>query len=153
MGPDILLCLLILSSAIWLGGLVTVLVVARSTSATLSEHDRVAFFRHFGRRFGVVATSALGIAYATGSALLLSVPWNGISAGLVVVAVLLVVVLGLGIGQARGLTRLRRASISNPEDTALRAKTASQARSATILRAGIGLLSLVLLVLAVWRAP
>ncbi|MEO8906643.1 MAG: hypothetical protein ABI310_01075 [Microbacteriaceae bacterium] len=147
----VLLGLLIVSSAIWLGGWVALVVVARSTTATLSRPDRVAFFRHFGPRFGVVATVSLMVAYVSGLVLLASAPWTALSTGLVVVAVVILVVLGVGVLQARRMTQLRRAVVAAPEDTSLAARVRRGGQRALALRAGLGVLSLAMVVLAVIR--
>lgn len=138
----ILLVLLILASSVWLGGAAGLIVVARSTSATLTAADRVAFFRHLGRRWGIVGTAALLVAYACGLVLLLAVPWTALSTWSVAVAVLLALALAVGIVKARRMTRLRRAAGSSRESV-------PGARAATALRAGIVLLSVVLVALAV----
>jgi hypothetical protein len=127
-------------------------LVARSTSATLQRNDRVAFFRHFGRRFGIVATVALIVALVTGGLLLAAWPWTVVSSVLVFAAAVLVVVLAIGVAQARRMTRLRRAAIAAPDDHALARRVAAGARRASVLRAGIGVLSLLIFVLAIVRA-
>ena len=147
-----LLGLLIVSSAVWLGGWVALVVVARSTTATLSRHDRVAFFRHFGPRFGIVATVALLVAYVSGIILLASAPWTVVSTLLVVIAVVILVVLGVGILQARRMTRLRRAVVVAPDDGLLSTRVRRGARRALVLRAGLGVLSLAMVILVVIRA-
>ncbi|WP_308467167.1 hypothetical protein [Rathayibacter soli] len=144
-----LLGVLIVSSAVWLGGWVALVVVARSTTATLSRHDRVAFFRHFGPRFGIVATIALVLAYISGIILLAAVPWSVVSTLLVVVAVVILIVLGVGVLQARRMSRLRRAVVAAPEDTALATRVRRGGQRALALRAGLGVLSLAMVVLAV----
>ncbi|HEY5221864.1 MAG TPA: hypothetical protein VIJ18_02275 [Microbacteriaceae bacterium] len=147
-----LLGLLIVSSAVWLGGWVALVVVARSTTATLSRHDRVAFFRHFGPRFGIVATVALLVAYVSGIILLAAAPWTVVSTLLVVIAVVILVVLGVGILQARRMTRLRRAVVVAPDDGLLSTRVRRGARRALVLRAGLGVLSLAMVILVVIRA-
>lgn len=148
-GQAILLGLLLLSSAIWIGGWVSLLVVARSTTATLSREARVAFFRHFGRRYGIVSTGALIVALIAGSLLLATAPWTALSACLVVMGAILVAALCIGIFQARRMTRLRRALLAASGDTTLVSRVARGARVAIGLRGAIGAISLVMLVLAV----
>lgn len=148
----VLLGLLLISAAVWLGGFVCLALVARSTTATLQRQDRVAFFTHFGRRFGIVATIALVVALVTGGVLLAAAPWNAVSTVLVLAAAVLVVVLAVGVAQARRMTRLRRASIAAPEDHALGRRVAAGGRRASVLRAGIGVISLLIFVLAIAQA-
>lgn len=151
-GQAALLGLLVLSGAIWLGGWVALFLLARSTTATLSREARVAFFRHFGRRYGVVATGALLVGLTAGILLLAAVPWTRLSTCLVAVAAILLLVLGVGVLQARRMTRLRRALLATSADTTLAARVARGARTAIVLRAAIGAISLLILVLAVLRA-
>ncbi|TAM70769.1 MAG: hypothetical protein EPN48_05370 [Microbacteriaceae bacterium] len=147
----VLLGLLVVSSASWLGGWVTLVVVARSTTATLSRRDRVAFFRHFGPRFGIVATVALLVAYLSGVILLAGTAWTTLSSWLVVLAVVMLLVLGVGVLQARRMTRLRRAAVAAPDDAVLAARVRRGGRGALVLRSGLGALSLAMVVLAVIR--
>jgi hypothetical protein len=148
----VLLGLLVVSSAIWLGGWVALVIVARSTTATLSRHDRVAFFRHFGPRFGIVATIALVVADASGVILLARTTWTAVSTWLVVLAVVILSALAVGVLQARRMTRLRRATAAAPDDATLATRVRRGARSALVLRAGLGVLTLATVVLAVVQA-
>lgn len=145
----VLLGLLLISAAIWLGGWVTLVLVARSTTATLQRHDRVAFFKHFGRRFGIVATVALIVALVTGCVLLAAATWTLVSTVLVFAAAVLVAVLAVGVAQARRMTRLRRASLAAPDDRTLAERVTAGGRRASVLRAGIGAISLLIFVLAI----
>lgn len=136
--------LLILASSVWLGGATCLIVVARVTRAALSPADRVALFRQLGRRWGIVGTAALAVAYACGLILLLAADWTALSTWLVGLGAALAIALAAGIVQARRMTRLRR-------EPALSGSAVPQGRSATVLRAGIVLLSVVMVVLAVAR--
>lgn len=142
---------LIFTAGVWLGGWVCLVVIARTTTATLARADRVKFFRRFGRNYGITATIALIIAFACGLALLVSMPWTALSTWLVALSVVLVIALALGVVQARRMTRLRHASAAAPEDTVLAAHISRGAPWAVLLRAGIGLLSLAIFVLALIR--
>jgi hypothetical protein len=66
-----------------------------------------------------------------------------------VVAVALAAALGLGIGQARRMTRLRRSALDRPGETTLAARVNRCAVHAGVLRGLIGVLSLALLALGV----
>ena len=145
----VLLGLLLVASAIWLGGWVALVVVARSTTATLPRADRVAFFRHFGKRWGIVSTIALLVAYASGLALLIASGWTAMSTALVVIAAAILVVLGIGVLQARRMSRLRASAVAEPGNADLTERVRRGGRQATTLRAGIGVLSFAMLVLAV----
>ncbi|GAB3566611.1 hypothetical protein [Spelaeicoccus albus] len=148
---DVLFGFLILSTSIWIGGMTTVVLAATSSARQLSADARVAFFRDFGRKYVVTATPALVIAYVCGGILLAGEPWTTLSTALVVCAALLLVALAIGIAQARRMTRLRHSSTSKPDDAGLAARIARSARLAGTLRAGLGVLTLVLFVLAVVR--
>lgn len=138
--------ILILAACLWIGGMVTVVFVARISSATLDPMARVAFFRAFGRAYGIFATTVLLIGYIAGAVLLGCAPWTGMSTALVVVAAALAGALGWGIVQARRMTVLRhRAEESG--DAHLHRHVAQGSRSAAALRASIGVLTLALFVL------
>jgi hypothetical protein len=143
---EVLTGLLILATAVWLGGLCAIAIVARVATRTLDPAARVAFFRGLGRSYGVVGTAALALAYGTGAALLRDHPWDSAS---VVVAVALAASLGLGVGQARRMTRLRRRALDRPGEPTLAARVRRGAVRANVLRGLIGVLSLTLLALGV----
>lgn len=147
----ILFGLLILSTSVWIGGIFTVIIVARTTAAHLSVGTRVAFFRDFGRRYVTVATAALIVAYVCGGVLLAGDPWTDLSTALTSCAAALVVALGVGVAQARRMTRLRRRHVATPGDARLTAAISRSARWALTLRAGLVVLTLAIFVLAVAR--
>lgn len=151
-GQGILLGLLLVSSAIWLGGWVALIVIARSATATLKPADRIAFFRHFGVHYGTVSTTALVIGLFSGGILLLVGVWTPLSTAMATVAVVLVIALLVGVVQARRMTRLRRALHSTPEDSALASRVARGSTAAISVRLGIGILSFGILILAVIAA-
>lgn len=148
----IALGVLVLGGSVWLGGFVTLIMVSRSATATMAAADRVAFFRHFGRRFGSLSTAALVGAMVAGAVLLSADEWDGLSTTLVVVAVALLAAVAIGVVQAKRMTRLRRAALSSPGDARAAARIAVGSRYAVRLRAGIGAVSLLLFVLALVRA-
>jgi uncharacterized membrane protein len=141
-----LIALNLLASAIWVGGLVAIFVVARVTSATLEPSARIAFFRALGRLYGIVGCSALLVAMVTGAILLRDHPWEGLLIATAVVACNLLAATAIGIRQARRMTRLRRRALSGP--TLLQEQVRRGAIAATTLRATIGALTLALVVLA-----
>jgi hypothetical protein len=146
---EVLTGLLILATAVWLGGLCAIAIVARVATRTLDPAARVAFFRGLGRSYGVVGTAALALAYGTGAALLRDHPWDSAKVASVVVAVALAASLGLGVGQARRMTRLRRRALDRPGEPTLAARVRRGAVRANVLRGLIGVLSLTLLALGV----
>lgn len=139
-----LLVLHALAAAIWIGGLVTIFIVARVASATLEPDRRIAFFRALGRVYGIVGTSALLVALATGAILLDDHAWDGLLVATAIVAGALLVALFTGMAQARAMTRLRRRALATP---GLDRRVRREAQIATALRSAIGALTLALVVL------
>ena len=134
-----------LASAIWVGGLVAIFVVARAASSTLDPAQRVAFFRALGRAYGVVGTVALIVALATGAVLLDHHPWDALLIATAVIAWNLLAATALGMVQARRMTRLRRRALGAPG--LLGEQLRRGALAATVLRGTIGALTLALVVL------
>jgi hypothetical protein len=144
------LIILLVAASVWIGGWFSLVVIARTTTAILSPRDRVKFFRHFGKLYGAVSTTALVIALAFGLTLLTGMPWTALSTWCVVLSAILVMVLLAGIGQARAQRRMRQELLAS-DNAALREKIASGARSAAVLRASLGVFSIAILVLGVLR--
>lgn len=136
---------LVLAAAIWIGGYVAIAVVARVAARTLPPPVRIAFFRDLGRAYGVIGTSALVLAIAIGVGLLHARPWDGLIPGALAVTAALVVSVVVGMTQARRLGWLRRQAFEAPGDCLLADSVRHAARSAVLLRALIGGLSLALL--------
>jgi hypothetical protein len=144
---DSLATLLVLATAIWVGGLVAIFVVARVAHATLGPADRVAFFRGLGRAYGLVGGVALTTALASGAVLAATYRWGGFLTASAAVAAGLVTVTAAGVAQARRMTRLRQHALRAPGNPELTAKVRRGARNAAVLRAAIAALSLALLAL------
>ena len=117
-----LAAVLILAAAVWIGGMLAVLVVARVAGAALGAGERVAFFRGLGRAYGPAGGSAV------------------VAAGLVAAT-------AAGVAQARRMTVLRQDALRDPGSLELAAKVRQGARGAAVLRATIAALSLALLAL------
>lgn len=141
------LILLVVSGGVWLGGYLTMPVVARAASATLAPLDRVAFFRALGRAYLPVGGSALVLALLSGAVLLREHRSGALLVATAVTAAALVAALALGVVQARRMTRLRQAAGVTPSDTVLSERVRRGAVAAVILRGLIGLLSLALVVM------
>ncbi len=141
------LILLIVSGGVWLGGYLTMPVVARAASATLAPLDRVAFFRALGRAYLPVGGSALVLALLSGAVLLREHRSGALLVATAVSAAALVAALAFGVVQARRMTRLRQAAGVTPSDTVLSERVRRGAVAAVILRGLIGLLSLALVVM------
>lgn len=143
----ILIGIFTLASCIWVGGYVAIAVVARVASRTLEPAQRVAFFRALGRSYLLVGAPALVVAFGAGAGLLSEHAWGGVATAAVVAAAALVISLGVGVAQARRMTRLRADALAAPDDRRLGGLVRRGARAAMLLRAAIGLLSLVLIAL------
>jgi uncharacterized membrane protein len=142
-----LIALHALSASIWVGGMVAIFVVARTAAATMDAPTRVAFFRTLGRSYGVVGSVALLIALATGALLLRGHPWDGLLVATAVVAGALLVATGVGMAQARAMTRLRRHALTGAGGIALDPRIRRGAALAGALRGTIALLTVTLVVL------
>jgi len=138
----------LLGACVWVGGFVALVVVAGVARSRLERPVQVEFFRSLGRRFLVVGPAGLGLALAGGAALLAGRPWDATAAAAVAVAVALVASTLAGVLQARAMTRLRSRGLRRPADRGLAERVRRGAALARVLRAAIGVLSLVLLLLA-----
>lgn len=142
-----LAAVLVLATAVWIGGLVAIFVVARVAHATLGAAERVAFFRGLGRSYGLAGGMALTTALASGAVLAATYRWDGQLTASTVVAAGLVAATVAGVAQARRMTRLRQEALRAPGSLELAAKVRRGARNAAVLRAAIAALSLALLAL------
>jgi uncharacterized membrane protein len=142
-----LVAVLVLATAVWIGGLVAIFVVARVAHATLEVAERVTFFRGLGRAYGLAGGMALTIALASGAVLAATYRWDGQLTASTVVAAGLVAATVAGVAQARRMTRLRQDALRDPGRLELAAKVRRGTRNATVLRAAIAALSLALLAL------
>jgi len=151
-GHGLLVTILVLSTSVWVGGYVAIGVVARSATTSMEPAARVAFFRSLGRSYVRIGTPALIVALISGAILARSHMWDGAGIAGLVIAVALVLLLAYAVQQARRMTRLRRAALDNDQNpTSIDAIQRGQ-RSASILRAALGALSLILLVLGCFMA-
>lgn len=144
---------LILGTAVWVGGLVAIFVVARIAQRTLQPNERVAFFRGLGRAYGPVGGVALGVALGCGAALLSGRAWGSTLTAATAVAACLLLVTAAGVAQARRMTRLRLDALKHPGDAGVAARIRRGALGAAALRAGLAALSLALIALGVLLAP
>lgn len=143
----VLVFLLLLAASVWVGGIVVTLIVKQVVDRRLDAVAAVAFFRDFGRRFGVVGGVALVVALATGGALLTDRGWDALAVVAIVLAAAVVVVTGVGVRQARAIGTLRDRALRVPDDRRLADELRRAARRASGLRATIGLLTLALVAL------
>jgi uncharacterized membrane protein len=137
----------VLATSTWVGGLVTLPIVAYVTSRMLSPADRVATFRGIGRVYGPIGAGALIVALALGFVLargrLSSLAfWLACAIAACVLGVTVV-----GVLQARAMTRLRSSARDEPPASDVGDRIARSSRRAAALRGGIVVLTLVLVVL------
>ena len=114
----------------------------------LEPAGQVDFFRALGRTFGRVSAIALAIALAGGVVLLDDHGWDGTAVAVAIVAGALPFVTAVGVVQARGMTRLRRAAATDHGASDLGEHVRRGAARAAALRSGIGVLTLAALYLA-----
>jgi hypothetical protein len=146
---DVLTGFLILGCSVWVGGLISIFVVARVARRALPPVDRVAFFRGLGRAYGPVGGAALGVALGCGAALLWGRAWDATLAAAAAIAACLVAVTATGVAQARRMTRLRQDALAGHGDVTLDGRVRRGALGAAVLRAAIAALSLALVALGV----
>lgn len=138
---------LVLTTSIWIGGYVAIVVVARAAAATLDAGSRVAFFRSLGRSYLGVGLPALLVALLTGAFLVRGHDRDALLVSTAAVAVVLLATLAVAVAQARRMTVLRRSLLDAPGDERLADQVHRGARAAGGLRAVLGLLSLALVTL------
>lgn len=138
----------LLGACVWVGGFVAIVVVVRAGRGQLDPASQVAFFRALGRSYLPVGCVGLVLAFGAGGALLAGRRWDGLAVATVLVAAALLLALGAGVVQARGMTRLRARLVERADDARLRARVERGALRAALLRGAIGLLTLALLALA-----
>jgi hypothetical protein len=153
-----LLGLLILGAGVWMGGFVAIMVVNATSKKSLEPAQRIVLFRGLGRSYLRVALVAFVLVVVPGGILLTFRPWDGFSLAILLVTLVLVVLTGIAVRQARRMTRMRKAALAARGDAMQRDATqvgeshatpiAHHAKRAWILRMGIGLASLALFVLA-----
>lgn len=148
----VVLIVFVLATSVWLGGYVTIAVVARTASTTLEPAARIAFFRTLGRSFFRVGSPALVIALATGALLARDVDRGALLLATVAVAVVLLATFAVAVAQARRMTVLRHDLLTSPDDPGLVDGVRRGARAAGILRAALGVLTVVLVVLGAFLA-
>jgi uncharacterized membrane protein len=117
-----LVAVLVLATAVWIGGLVAIFVVARVAHATLAAAERIAFFRRLGRAYGLVGGVALVAALASGAVLASRRPWDGQLTASTIVAACLVAATAAGVAQARRMTVLRESTLQHPGNAQMAAR-------------------------------
>lgn len=122
-------------------------VVVLAARKSLAPTERVGFFRALGRAYLPVGGAALALALVSGAVLLWHAPRGATATALVILAAALVVLLAVAVGQARRMTRLRAAATAAPHDAALAARAVTGGRLAGLLRALLGVVTILLVIL------
>jgi hypothetical protein len=143
----VVVTLFMLATSIWVGGLVTLPVVAFVTSHTLSAADRVATFRGIGRLYGPIGGSALIVALGLGLVLARGKIGNLTFWLTCAVTFCVLAVTVIGVLQARAMTRLRSSDRTEPHTSDVTDRVARSRHRAAVLRGGIAVLTLALVVL------
>jgi len=151
-GTTLLSMLLVVATSVWIGGYATAIVVARVASRTLGRSERVAFFRLFGRVYGIVTGAALVVGIVVGAVLLRQHAWDGLMTTAAVLAAAIIAATVIGVVQARHMTRLRAHAAQHRDDPQAAARVRRGGRNAAVLRGLIGALSLALLAVGVLLA-
>jgi len=148
----------LIAAAVWAGGLVFLAFAVGAARRTLSDADRIAFFRAVGRRFLVVGGISLLVLIATGSEMTSDRDaWTTLGEGtygktllakLILVGVVIVLTLVHSLVQGPGLSRLRAEALERPGDEALQRRIRSKAAQAGVVSLLTLLATLAILVLA-----
>jgi uncharacterized membrane protein len=148
----ILVGLLVLASSVWIGGFVALVIFSASSKKALGRPERIALFRQVGHRYLRVAAVAAVLVVVPGGVLLVARPFDGFTITVLVLALAIVAVTWIGVRQARAMGRMRKAALAHPDDDTQTAAIERAAARATLLRAGIGVLSLALFVVGIAMA-
>jgi putative copper export protein len=144
----VLIAVEMLAASTWVGSLMCLALVSSVAREVLDPTSRIELFRGIGRFYGIVGTGALVVAIGIGIAIAgRPSHWTGTVTGTLLLALVLVAVTGLGMMQARRMTRRRRQAIDAPGDEALLRMIRRGAAMAGALRGSIALLTLIVLVL------
>lgn len=142
--------LLVAASGLWLGGLLTVPLLATTTSRLVAANVRTEFFVLFGRRFAVLMGVELALALLAGIRLV-ALRSEPLTQGALALVVGLLVSTSIGIAQARRMSALRRAAAgttASGDSDVSRDVLRRNAGVATALRSFIGLVSVALLIVS-----
>ena len=147
-GRTVLIAVEMLAASIWIGSLVCLALISSVARRMLDAPTRVALFRSIGRVYGIVGTGALLVGIAAGMVIAgRPSQWSvGVTAALVL-SVLLVALTTVAMMQARAMTVFRQRGIDDPHDESAASAMRRGSTIAGALRGGMGLLTLVILVL------
>ena len=143
-GARMLAAILAVGSGVWAGGLVSVVILALVSRSTVSGADRVGLFRAFGKWFAIFMGAAALLVVPPALVLAVVEP-TPLTASALVLALGLLLIVAVGIVQARRMSALRGTAASDGGDPA---RIRRNAAIALALRSLIGLLMLALPVVA-----
>jgi putative copper export protein len=133
----------LISAAVWLGGLVFLALSVGVARRTLTDADRIRFFRSIGRRFAVVGGLALIVLIATGIDLASARDaWSSLGEGtygetlfakLVLVGWVIVLTWVHSVIQGPALSRLRERQAERPDDREVRSQIRRKSAQAGIV--------------------
>ena len=149
----------LIAAAVWAGGLVFLALAAGVARSTLSEPERVEFFRRLGRRFLVVALLAAAVLAATGIDMaadrlpdwdaLFDTEWGRtIIAKTVLFATAIALALVHALVLGPRIRRLRLARLDAPADAGLESRIRSLRVASTVIQVVILSETIAILVLA-----
>lgn len=131
-----------------LGGLVCIAIVVRVARHVLNESSQLALIRVRGRRYGLVGTVSLLVAFV-GYLLLAGLPssWSALTSITAVAWIFLIVLTWRAIVQTRAMSTLRRSSLATCGDPPASTAMLRGRRAANALPVAMGLTSVTVLVL------
>lgn len=148
MGRTVLITIELLAASIWIGSMVSLVLVANIAKRVLEPAARIQLFRSVGRTYGIVGFGALIIAIAAGVGLA-GTPsnWSTTITVAVILSGVLVAMTLVGMSQARRMTVVRRRAIASPDDTDAADAVRRGSRTADLIRGAMGVCTLVIVVL------
>lgn len=139
--------LCVAASGMWLGGLLTVPILALTSARLVDPTTRTDLFVTFGRRFAVLMGVILAVAIVAASRLV-AVTHDPMATAVLALSLTLLATTAVGIMQARRMSSLRRSAAK--DDSAARDQDVHRNASVALaLRTTIGLVSVAQLVMAV----
>lgn len=147
-GRMLLLAVVMVAGSVWVGSLVSLVVVSSVARRELDARSRVVLFRGVGRSYQYLGTGSLLVCVAAG--LVLAWPLSQVDGRLAALFLLSGVLLAVsvaGMVQAKRMTVRRRGALERPEDAQALLAVRHGAVAATVLRAVIGSVTLVMVLI------
>lgn len=148
MGRTLLITIELLAASIWIGSMVSLVVVSNIAKRELEPAARIQLFRHVGRAYGMLGSGALLVAIAAGIGIA-GTPsnWSTATTWAVVLSGVLVILTLIGMSQARRMTVVRRRAVTVPDDTEAAEAVQRGAKVADLIRGSMGVCTLAIVVL------